>query len=153
TSKNCNVELRKDAQQTLLQLTVPLNPQGTSATGSVKLPGNVKLDPGLYHVRASLDGRPDTLVHENGFWIYDETLLAAGKALTVDNHFFYRDGRVFPVTGTTYMASDVHRQFLFDPNPHVWDKDFSAMKDAGVNMIRTGIWTGWKKYMTPDGKV
>ena len=20
-------------------------------------------------------------------------------------------------------------------------------------MVRTGIWTGWKKYMTPDGKV
>jgi hypothetical protein len=27
------------------------------------------------------------------------------------------------------------------------------MKAAGVNMIRTGIWTGWKKYMTEPGKL
>ena len=27
------------------------------------------------------------------------------------------------------------------------------MKDAGVNMIRTGIWTGWKNYMTAAGKL
>lgn len=27
------------------------------------------------------------------------------------------------------------------------------MKAAGVNMVRTGIWTGWKNYMSPDGKV
>ena len=94
-----------------------------------------------------------TITHTNGFWIYDEALLARGKALTVDKHFFYRDGRVFPVTGTTYMASDKHRRFLFEPNPSVWDNDFRAMKEAGVNMVRTGIWTGWKKYMPEPGKV
>jgi hypothetical protein len=49
------------------------------------------------------------------------------------------------------MASDVHRRFLLDPNPFAWDKDFREMKAAGVNMVRTGIWTGWKKYMTADG--
>ncbi|HEU4433552.1 MAG TPA: cellulase family glycosylhydrolase, partial [Pyrinomonadaceae bacterium] len=27
------------------------------------------------------------------------------------------------------------------------------MKQAGVNMVRTGIWTGWKKYMPEPGKV
>ena len=27
------------------------------------------------------------------------------------------------------------------------------MKDAGVNMVRTGIWTGWKKYMPVPGKI
>jgi len=51
------------------------------------------------------------------------------------------------------MASDKHRRFLFEPNPSVWDKDFSAMKEVGVNLVRTGIWTGWKKYMTEPGKV
>ncbi|HKY43273.1 MAG TPA: beta-galactosidase, partial [Pyrinomonadaceae bacterium] len=39
------------------------------------------------------------------------------------------------------------------PNPHVWDTDFRAMKEAGVNMIRTGIWTGWKHYMTESGQL
>jgi Cellulase (glycosyl hydrolase family 5) len=105
--------------------------------------------PGFYEVRA----RAGDLTHTNGFWVYDEELLKRGKPLTVDNHFFYRDGKVFPVTGTTYMASDVHRRYLFEPNPAVWDRDFREMKQAGVNMIRTGIWTGWKKYMPEVGKV
>lgn len=104
---------------------------------------------GLYSIKGTIGG----LAYESGFWVYDEELLKRGKALTVDNHFFYRDGKVFPVTGTTYMASDVHRRYLFEPNPLVWDRDFRAMKDAGVNMIRTGIWTGWKKYMPEPGQV
>jgi len=153
TSKNCTIEVRNSPERALLQLSVPLNPQGTKATGSVNLPDSVKLTPGLYKLEARLNWQPDNLVHENGFWIYDEALLAAGKALTVDNHFFYRDGRVFPVTGTTYMSSDKHRRYLFEPNALVWDNDFRAMKKAGVNMVRTGIWTGWKKYMPEPGKV
>ena len=104
---------------------------------------------GLYRIKA----RIDDLVYESGFWVYDEELMKRGKPLTVDKHFFNRDGKVFPVTGTTYMASDVHRRFLFEPNPLVWDRDFHAMKEAGVNMVRTGIWTGWKKYMPEPGKV
>lgn len=105
--------------------------------------------PGLYQIHA----RSGEYEHSNGFWVYDEELLKRGKPLTVDNHFFYRDGKVLPVTGTTYMASDVHRRFLFEPNPSVWDRDFRQMKEAGVNMVRTGIWTGWKKYMPEPGKV
>lgn len=105
--------------------------------------------PGLYEIRA----QAGDLMHSSGFWVYDEELLKRGKPLTVDNHFFYRDGKVLPVTGTTYMASDVHRRYLFEPNPSVWNRDFREMKEAGVNMIRTGIWTGWKKYMPEPGKV
>ena len=67
----------------------------------------------------------------SGFWFYDEALMTRGKPLTVDNNFFYRDGEVFPITGTTYMASDVHRRFLFEPNPGVWYQDFQAMKASG----------------------
>ncbi len=153
TTKKCTIDVRNSADLTVSRLTVTLKPEGAKATGSVKLPDTVKLAPGLYKVQATLDWQPDDLVHDNGFWIYDEALLARGKPLTVDNHFFYRDGKVFPVTGATYMASDKHRRFLFEPNAFVWDKDFRAMKEAGVNMVRTGIWTGWKKYMPEPGKV
>jgi hypothetical protein len=114
---------------------------------------------GLYHIKGRIDdlasgtaaARP--LTYESAFWVYDNKPPRPGKALTVDDHFFQRDGKVFPITGTTYMASDVHRRFLFEPNPRVWDRDFAAMKAAGVNMVRTGIWTGWKKYMPEPGKV
>ena len=135
------------------QLTLTFDVENTVATASAKLSDSPKLAPGLYkvHARTTLDSVE--LTHASGFWIYDEALMTRGKPLTVDKHFFYRDGKVFPVTGTTYMASDVHRRFLLDPNPFVWDNDFRAMKDAGVNMIRTGIWTGWKNYMTENGKM
>ena len=106
-------------------------------------------EPGLYQIYVEMGEHR----YRSGFWVYDEPLLKRGRPLRADNHFFYRDAQVFPVTGATYMASDVHRRFLFEPNPSVWDRDFRAMKDAGVNMVRTGIWTGWKRYMPRPGVV
>lgn len=90
---------------------------------------------------------------QTGFWVYDKPLMQAGEPFTADRHFLYRNGEPFPVTGTTYMASDVHRRFLLEPNPAIWDKDFAEIKAAGVNMIRTGIWTGWKSMIGADGNV
>ena len=88
-----------------------------------------------------------------GFWILDEKLLSTGEPFTADRHFLYRNNQPFPVAGTTYMSSTVARRFLLEPNPAVWDKDFAEMKAAGVNMIRTGIWTGWKLYFDEKGDV
>jgi hypothetical protein len=146
------VELSGRKGEVNLEVLTPSNrviaPDKEGRIGSVS-------EAGLYKIKARIGepGHDGALSYESGFWVYDEELLKPGKALTVDNHFFYRDGKVLPVTGTTYMASDVHRRYLFEPNPFVWDRDFRAMKDAGVNMIRTGIWTGWNKYMPEPGKV
>jgi hypothetical protein len=99
------------------------------------------LRPGLYHVEViAPNARAAT-----GFWVRDAALLARGPKITVSRDWLRRDGEVFPINGTTYMASDVHRQFLFEPNPHVWDHDFAQMKRLGINFVRTGIWTGWSK--------
>ncbi|HKG98883.1 MAG TPA: beta-galactosidase, partial [Pyrinomonadaceae bacterium] len=152
-SNDCSVEVRDDTGRIVSRLNLTLNAENTAATASANLPDAVKLAPGLYKIHARTTLNSDELTHTSGFWIYDESLITRGKPLTVDKHFFYRDGEVFPVTGTTYMASDAHRRFLFEPNPFVWDKDFGEMKAAGVNMVRTGIWTGWKKYMPEPGKV
>ena len=156
---DCTIEVRDKANQIVSRLDLTFNVDDTKASASEKLPDTVKLAPGLYtlHARTALKSTTNSpayeITHTSGFWIYDEALLQRGKPLTVDKHFFYRDGFVFPVTGTTYMASDVHRRFLFEPNPFVWDNDFRQMDQAGVNMVRTGIWTGWKKYMPEPGKV
>lgn len=158
-SGDCQIEVRDDSRQLVSRLSAALETDGALAVGSANLPPATKLLPGLHHFRARVtinsttDGSPRELEYNSGFWVYDDALMTNRKPLTVDNHFFYRDGQVFPVTGTTYMASDVHRQFLFDPNPFVWDNDFREMKEAGVNMVRTGIWTGWKKYMPEVGRV
>ena len=158
-TRNCRVEVRDHADRVVSRLGLDLNVENTVAVGNATVFEAANLSPGLYKldVRTILHTTTGLgtleVVQTNGFWIYDEALMTSGKPLTVDKHFFYRDGKVFPVTGTTYMASDVHRSFLLDPNPAVWDDDFRQMKEAGVNMIRTGIWTGWKKYMPEPGKV
>lgn len=92
-------------------------------------------------------------LEETGFWITSEKSLESNDSFTADRHFLYRNGEPFPVVGTTYMSSKVARRFLLEPNPAVWDKDFAEMKAAGINMIRTGIWTGWKLYFDAKGNV
>jgi hypothetical protein len=64
----------------------------------------------------------------------------------VSRDWLRRDGRAFPVVGTTNMASDVHRKFLFEPNPHVCE-----MARRGVNFVRTGLWTAWARAMLDPG--
>ncbi len=132
---------------------------GDTITGSAALQEaepRHPLPPGLYRVHASVTvgtptGSSHAVVHNTGFWIFDDKLLAGGKHLSADRNSLLRDGQPYPVTGTTYMASDVHRTFLFEPNPWLFDRDFAEMKAAGVNMIRTGIWTGWRNYMPSPG--
>lgn len=117
-----------------------------------------KRDTGFYPIEIIFQlktkkGTQFTSVNKTGFWVLDEKLLSTGEFFTADKHFLYRNNQPFPVAGTTYMSSDVARRFLLEPNPAVWDKDFSEMKSAGVNMIRTGIWTGWKLYFDEKGEV
>jgi len=115
-------------------------------------------DPGLYQVEITtavrlLTGPVYRIAENTAFRVADDKLISAGTPLTADRHFLYRNGEPFPVVGTTYMASDVHRRFLLEPNPAVWDKDFAVMKAAGVNMVRTGIWTAWPLYFDEKGEV
>jgi hypothetical protein len=138
---------------------VSLHIERTHASATIEIPGTIKFSPGYYHLEGQLilksvvDGMNTYRKALSGFWFYDDALMHNGKPLTVDNHSFYRGGEVFPITGTTYMAGDVHRRFLFEPNPEVWGRDFALMQRSDVNMVRTGIWTGWKKYMPVAGKV
>ncbi len=87
----------------------------------------------------------------NGFWVRDDEIISNRAGMKAGASLFLRDGVPYPVTGTTYMGSDVHRKFLSEPNPYVWDNDFHHMKECGINMLRTGIWTGWKSMMPDAG--
>lgn len=51
------------------------------------------------------------------------------------------------------MDSSIQRKFLTLPNPARWDKDFAEMREVGINMVRTGIWTGWYELMPVTGLV
>jgi hypothetical protein len=112
------------------------------------------LAPGLYHVEVSLPDAPwRPRATWTGFWVRDAELLRTGPRLSVSRDWIRRDGQVLPLVGTTYMASDVHRKFLFEPNPHVWDRDFEEMARRGVNLVRTGLWTAWSRAMLDPGAV
>ncbi len=89
----------------------------------------------------------------NGFWVYDAKLMAKPKPLSMNKDYFLRDGKPYPVTGTTYFSTVSHRSFLFEPTPLDWDRDMAAMKKCGINMIRTGVWTGWLRATQDVGAV
>ena len=73
--------------------------------------------------------------------------------MTVNHNFFEIDGHVMPVMGSTYMASDVQREYFMSPNPYVWNQDMGQMQRAGINMLRTGWWTAWNQVMKESGVV
>ncbi|GLV53730.1 hypothetical protein KDH_05820 [Dictyobacter sp. S3.2.2.5] len=111
---------------------------------------------GLYSVEICFENEQGLEWHEKtGFWVWDTALVEASKDLhlEVGRDYFYRQGEPFPLYGTTYMDSKVQRKFLAQPNPARWDADFAAMKRAGVNTIRTGIWTGWRDMMVEPGRI
>lgn len=114
----------------------------TDTAGSVvEIRTQHPLPPGFYRVAAISNGE----LAQTGFWIRDASLLANGPQTTLSRDWMRRDGKVFPIIGTTYMASDVHRHFLFEPNPFVWYRDFDQMSRLGINFVRTGLWTGWSR--------
>src|SRR5699024_963890 len=96
-------------------------------------------------------GHGEKRVLRQGFWGRDDALLQTGDPIAVDRDYFQKDGRPLPIVGMTYMTSDVARYFLFLPNADLWDRDMAHMKRAGINYIRTGIWTAWRHMMFADG--
>lgn len=151
----CSLTIVDRAGDEVAALTVPLAGTGMLLRGEKGLKRTPR--PGLYRVHASLRtktpllGTEYTVRQTNGFWVYDSDLMNSGETLSPGKDLFLRAGEPYPVTGTTYMGSDVHRKFLLEPNPSLWDHDFREMREAGVNMVRTGIWTGWKNYMLDAG--
>jgi hypothetical protein len=107
---------------------------------------------GLHAVTARLfAGGELRAVYRTGFWIRDEELLRSGPRVSVSSDFFEINGRAQLIVGSSYMASDVQRQFFLQPNPYVWDRDFAELRRAGLNMLRTGWWSGWDQVMKESG--
>ncbi|HET7619048.1 MAG TPA: hypothetical protein VFK20_11105, partial [Vicinamibacterales bacterium] len=134
--------------------TVPLRGPAEFRTGLASIGGDATLAPGFYRVEVTID-RVSWHPHATttGFWVRDEQLLARGSRLTVSRDWIRQDGRVMPVVGTTYMAADVDRKFLFEPNPDAWDRDFAEMQRLGINFVRTGLWTAWSRAMLNTGAI
>lgn len=124
------------------------------ASHPVTLPQSAAEGIGLHTVTATLerDGQP-LRTYESGFWMRATGYLASGPKLTAGHDYFELDGKPMPVVGTTYMSGDVSRMYLLKPNVYVWDRDMAQIHRAGLNMIRTGLWTTWKQLLAPDGQM
>ncbi len=108
---------------------------------------------GLWIIEGQLfEGDKLQAVYHSGFWIRDEAFLRSGPRLGVNRDYFELDGRPLAVVGTTYMSSDVQRLYFEHPNVYVWDRDLAQIHDAGLNMIRTGWWSGWDKFCDENGR-
>jgi hypothetical protein len=108
---------------------------------------------GLYIVEAHLmDGRRLRAVYHSAFWIRDEQYLRSGPLLSVNRDFFELDGHPLAVVGTTHMSSEVQRLYFEHPNVFVWNQDLAQIHEAGLNMIRTGWWSGWDKFCDENGQ-
>jgi hypothetical protein len=90
--------------------------------------------------------------YTSAFWIRDEAYLRSGPRLTVNRDYFEVDGRPIAVVGTTYMSSEVQRLYFQHSNAYVWNRDLAQIHNAGLNMIRTGWWTGWDKFCDENGQ-
>ncbi|QHT58969.1 glycoside hydrolase [Paenibacillus lycopersici] len=118
----------------------------------MRIPMPIELEPGYYVVACTArSAAGETRLLRQGFWCADEELLRTGGMLTRGRDYFEKDGRPMPVVGMTYMTSDVARKFLFLPNVSVWDRDMAQMRKAGINWIRTGVWTAYRNIMQVDG--
>ena len=151
-----HVVVRKEGGADEKRLTVELTGTAQSRYGiaTIELSGELSAGPGFYEVEVQV---PDTpWIHgpvRTGFWQRDSELLTGGPKVTVSRDWLRVDGEVMPVIGTTYMASDVHRKFLFEPNPWIFEQDFAQMAELGVNFVRTGLWTGHSRVMLNAGAI
>jgi hypothetical protein len=146
-----------------LTLRITITPEGQPAAAAVSktvpfpLSQALMFPPpsskGLQVIEAQmLEGDKMRAVYRSAFWIRDENYLRSGPRLSVNQDYFELDGRPLAVLGTTYMASDVQRLYFDHPNVYVWDRDLGQISAAGLNMIRTGWWTGWDKFCDENGR-
>jgi hypothetical protein len=113
--------------------------------------------PGLYIIEARLldgDGANGKVraIHHSGFWVRDPAFLRSGPRMTVNRDYLELDGQPLAVVGTTYMSREFQRLYFDRPNVYVWDQDLGQIHSAGLNMIRTGWWTGWDKLCDENGR-
>lgn len=139
---------------TSLKWSQSLEMKANAELNMVRLPIPLEISRGLYQIVCEAEASDgEVRILRQGFWGHALELLAAGNPVTSGRDYFIKDGRPLPVVGMTYMASDVARKFLFLPNVGVWDRDMGQMRKAGINWIRTGIWTAYRNVMQDDGHV
>jgi hypothetical protein len=150
---------RPDAPVSVRISTFPEDQPSSRANSTINLPTSqpfvlpAPAAKGLHVIEAELlDGNKTRVVYRSAFWIRDDALLRSGPRLSVNRDYFELDGKPLGVVGTTYMSSDVQRLYFEHPNVYIWNRDLAQIHSAGLNMLRTGWWTGWDKLCDENGQ-
>ena len=150
---------RPDAPVTVKISTFSADQPSSRTTSAVDLPTSqpfllpAPATKGLHVIEAELiDGGKTRAIYRSAFWIRDDSYLRSGPRLSVNRDFFEIDGKPFAVVGTTYMSSDVQRLYFEHPNVYIWNRDLAQIHSAGLNMLRTGWWSGWDKLCDENGQ-
>lgn len=132
-------------------------PAGATATVTLPVPARTEGFQG-FRVQA-LAG--DRLLAETstGFYLYsDEAAQALARqpaATTLDPaiapDFCLRKGAPWPMHGTTYIVSGRYRDCFSNHNVHTCRREMAELRSAGVNCLRTGVWTGYEQVFNADG--
>jgi len=134
----------KPAQKQTVAINVP-----TSNTTLLPAPS----EKGLHFMEARFfEGTTLRAIYHSAFWIRDEAYLRSGPRLGVNADYFTLDDKPLAVVGTTYMSSEVQRLYFDHPNVYFWNSDMAQIHGAGLNMLRTGWWTGWDKFCDETGR-
>ncbi|HTV59481.1 MAG TPA: hypothetical protein VMJ93_11480 [Verrucomicrobiae bacterium] len=135
------------------------NSPGDTSTQTVSVPAIMPVvfpapaAKGFHTIEAELyEGQELRAVYRSAFWTRDEDYLRSGPRLSVGHNYFQLDGHPLAVVGTTYMSSEVQRLYFDHPNVYVWNRDMAQIHSAGLNMLRTGWWTGWDKVCDEEGR-
>ena len=120
------------------------------ASKEIEVPAPAGKDQHTIEARLMEGGRVRS-IYQSGFWIRDDAWLRTGQPVTTNKNFFELEYRPMAVIGTTYMSSEVQRLFFQYPNVYVWDKDLAQISEGGLNMIRSGWWTGWDRICDENG--
>ncbi len=113
--------------------------------------------PGFYIIEARLlegeeSNAKELATYRSGFWVRDRGFLQSGPLMSIDKDFLELDSQPLAVVGTTYMSGEFQRLYFDRPNVYIWDRDLAQIHAAGLNMIRTGWWTGWDKLCDENGR-
>ncbi len=110
------------------------------------------LAPGFYTVQGiySVSGKPQEF-YENGFWVEPDAALSSGPVLGVKGNFLTANGKPYFPFGTNYFTTEGNGWDFSGPrNAWVWESDFRDMQQHGLTFVRTGVWYGQARFLSPS---